>query len=125
MYMSERRIEPRMMCADLVDVTWRDTKNNERRTIANLEDISISGACLQVDEELPLGTPVEITYPTGALAGVVKYCVYREIGFFLGVEFEDQKKWNALRFKPQYMFDPRQLMDVEPEPVHAIVHTTH
>ena len=67
-----------MMCADLVDVTWRDSKNTERRTIANLEDISISGACLQVDEELPLGTPVEITYSTGELAGIVKYCVYRD-----------------------------------------------
>ena len=113
------------MCADLVDVTWRDGKNQMRRTIANLEDISISGACLQVDEELPLGTPVEISYPNGALAGVVKYCVYREIGFFLGVQFEDQKKWNALRFKPQYMFDPRQLMDGEGEVVQAVSHTTH
>ena len=113
------------MCADLVDITWRDQKNKDRRTIANLEDISISGACLQVDEELPLGTPVEISYPNGVMAGVVKYCVYREIGFFLGVQFEDQKKWNALRFKPQYMFDPRQLIDAEPEQVQSISHTTH
>ena len=113
------------MCADLVDITWRDQNNKDRRTIANLEDISISGACLQVDEELPLGTPVEISYPNGVMAGVVKYCVYREIGFFLGVQFEDQKKWNALRFKPQYMFDPRQLIDAEPEPVQLISHTTH
>lgn len=105
-----------MMCADLVDVRWTDDLGHTCRTIANLEDISVSGACLQVDEELALGTPVQIAYPDGELAGVVKYCVYREIGYFLGIEFEDQKKWNARRFKPQYMFDPRRLIDIEPEP---------
>ncbi len=127
--MSERRIEPRMMCADLVDVRWKDHLGHWQRTIANLEDISVSGACLQVDEELPLGTAVQIAYPEGELAGMIKYCVYREIGYFLGVEFADQKKWNAHRFKPQYMFDPRRLMDMDPElpPVTPVAEqtTTH
>lgn len=120
-YMSERRIEPRMMCADLVDVKWQDRLGTSRKTIANLEDISASGACLQVDEELPLGTSVEIAYPDGELVGEVKYCVYREIGYFLGVEFEDKKKWNARRFQPQYMFDPRQLVEaIEAEQPQAL-----
>ena len=58
-----------MMCADLVDVKWQDKLGTSRKTIANLEDISASGACLQVDEELPLGTSVEIAYPDGELVG--------------------------------------------------------
>ena len=113
-----------MMCADLVDVSWRDSIGQWRRTIANLEDISASGACLQIDEELPLGAEVGIAYPNGELSGVVKYCVYREIGFFLGIQFEDQKKWNSMNFKPQYMFDPRRLMESEAEPAQLVSRTT-
>lgn len=104
-----------MMCADLVDVCWVDRKGQLKRTIANLEDISESGVCLQVDEELPLGTEIHISYPNGDFAGTVKYCVYREIGFFLGIQFGSNVKWNQKRFHPQYMFDPRKLVEAEKE----------
>ena len=45
-----------MLCADLVDVQWKDQTGRTRRGVANLEDISRSGACLQVDRPVPLGT---------------------------------------------------------------------
>lgn len=104
-----------MMCADLVKVCWVDRAGMIKQNIANLEDISESGVCLQVDEELPLGTEIHISYPTGDFAGTVKYCVYREIGFFLGIRFEPDMKWTKKRFRPQYMFDPRRLLEIEPE----------
>jgi hypothetical protein len=109
--MLERRVEPRMLCADLVDVQWKDQTGRIRRGVANLEDISISGACLQVERPIPLGTPFRITYPNGVLLGKVRYCVFREIGYFLGVEFEPGQKWSQRSFRPQHLLDPRHLVN--------------
>jgi hypothetical protein len=109
--MFERRIEMRMLCADLVDLQWKDKSGRNRRSIANLEDISMSGACLQVERPIPLGTDLRMTYPKGELTGIVKYCVFREIGYFLGVEFEEGVRWTERDFKPQHMLDPRRLVN--------------
>lgn len=107
----DRRIEPRLLCADLVDVQWKDQTGRVRRSVANLEDISLSGACLQVDRPVPLGTPYRITYPKGVLLGKVKYCVFREIGYFLGIEFEVGSRWSRSDFRPQHLLDPRHLVN--------------
>ena len=109
-YMFERRIEPRMLCADMVDVQWKDKAGRIRKGVANLEDISLSGACLQFDQPIPLQTDLRISYPKGELTGKVRYCVYREIGYFLGVEFEPGCKWSQRHFKPQHLLDPRRLV---------------
>jgi hypothetical protein len=108
--MSDRRIEPRMLCADLVDVVWKDPSGRTRRGVANLEDISLSGACLQVDRPVPLGTPLRISYPNGELTAVVRYCVFRDIGYFLGVEFEEGSRWSQRHYRPQHLLDPRRLV---------------
>jgi hypothetical protein len=107
--MQDRRAEHRLLCADLVEIEWRDTSGRLRRTMANLEDISHSGACLQLDCAIPIHAQVKISYPTGDLAGIVRYCVYREIGYFLGVRFDEGVKWTQRSFKPQHLFDPRRL----------------
>jgi len=99
-----------MLCADLVDFHWKDANGRKRRGVANLEDISVSGACLQVDRPIPLGTAVHVSYPNGELAGIVKYCVFREIGYFLGVEFDSSSRWSQTDFRPRHMLDPRSLV---------------
>jgi len=99
-----------MLCADLVDVQWKDPAGRTRRGVANLEDISLSGACLQVDRPVPLGTAFRISYPNGELLGKVKYCVFREIGYFLGIEFEPGNRWSQRHFRPQHLLDPRRLV---------------
>lgn len=108
--MLDRRIEPRMLCADLVDVHWKDQAGRTRRSVANLEDISLSGACIQLDKPIPLNTKVRLTHPKGELTGAVRYCVFRDIGFFLGVEFDPECRWSESQYKPQHMLDPRRLM---------------
>jgi hypothetical protein len=109
--MLNRRVETRLLCADLVDVQWKDPAGQVRRSVANLEDISLSGACLQVDRPVPLGTNFRISYPNGKLSGKVKYCVFREIGYFLGVEFEPGSQWSQRSYRPQHLLDPRRLVN--------------
>lgn len=99
-----------MLCADLVDVRWKDRSGRRRKSVANLEDISLSGACLQMDAPIPLQTSLFITYPKGELHGRVRYCVYREIGYFLGIEFEPGSKWSQRHFRPRHLLDPRRLL---------------
>jgi hypothetical protein len=99
-----------MLCADLVDIQWRDPNGRRRRGVANLEDISLSGACLQVERPVALGSALEISYPNGELSGKVKYCVFREIGYFLGVEFMPGTRWSQREFRPQHLLDPRRLL---------------
>jgi hypothetical protein len=99
-----------MLCADMVDVRWKDKGGRTRKGVANLEDISLSGACLQVENPIPLQTDVRIVYEKGELLGKVRYCVFREIGYFLGVEFQPGSEWSMRRFRPQHMLDPRRLV---------------
>lgn len=99
-----------MLCADLVDVRWRDKTGKSCRAVANLEDISPSGACIQVDSQIPLGTAVEVSYPKGSFSGVVRYCSFREIGFYIGLMFETGCRWSENSFKPMHLFDPRTLV---------------
>jgi len=108
--MNERRIQPRLLCADLVDVEWKDGMGRRHSAIANLEDISLSGACLQMEEAIPLHAKVSINYPKGELQGACRYCVYREIGYFIGIQFEAGVKWSRKDFKPQHLLDPRRLL---------------
>lgn len=99
-----------MLCADLVDVRWKDKRGRTRRAVANLEDISISGACIQVDVPVAMDTRLRIGYPRGEMRGRVIYCVYREIGYFLGIEFEPGFHWSPRDFRPQHLLDPRRLL---------------
>ena len=109
--MDEKRTEQRLLCAELVQVIYQDASGQQCGLVANLEDISASGLCLESDVEIPEGAKVKVEYGDGELVGVVRYCVFREIGFFLGIEFEAGCKWSTRHFRPGHLLDPRQLVD--------------
>jgi hypothetical protein len=110
-FMFDRRVEPRLLCAELMDVEWKDQNGGIQRGVVHLEDISYSGACLQVERRVPLGTALHIAYPSGALTGVVRYCEFNQIGYFLGIEFAPGQRWSQQQFHPQHLLDVRQLVD--------------
>ena len=109
--MQERRSEVRMLCADMVDVWWRDQTGRKRRVIGLLEDISPSGACLQLETAVPLGIEIRWQSPKQQFVGHVQYCAFREIGYFIGVEFESTSKWSKKTYKPQHLLDLQQLLE--------------
>ncbi len=106
----EHRIDPRMMCAELVEVYWKDKAGRRHRDVANLEDISLSGACVQLETPVQKGTRITMNYGDGEMPASVRYCLYRDSAYFLGLQFEDGCKWSTKRFRPQYMLDPRELV---------------
>ncbi len=99
-----------MLCAEMVDVQWKDKSGHLHKGVANLEDISLTGACLQFDEPVALQSELRISYPKGELMGIVRYCVYRDIGYFLGIEFAPGCTWSSNHYKPQHLLDPRRLV---------------
>lgn len=108
--MLDKRLEPRLLCADMVGLSWKEKGGRARKSVVNLEDISFCGACVQVNSPIALGTPVRMAHAKGELAGFVKYCVFREIGYFIGIEFEPGTRWSQKSFEPQHLLDPRQLV---------------
>ena len=108
--MTERRSEARMLCADMVEVTWTDTRGSNRNATALLEDISTSGACLQLEKPVPIGAEVRWQSPKRDFTGRVRYCVYREIGYFVGVEFQQTSKWSKKSYRPQHLLDLKRLV---------------
>ena len=94
----------------MVQVRWKERSGGERETTAILEDICSSGACLQMEEPIPLGVKIHWDEPKQAFEGCVRYCVYREIGYFVGVEFDPSFKWTKKAFKPQHLWDPQPLV---------------
>ena len=108
--MDDRRMENRLLCADMVEVHWKDRSGRQRGTTAILEDICPSGACLQVEEPVPLGVEMRWAQSKQVFQGYARYCVYREIGYFVGVEFDASFKWSKKTFKPQHLLDPLTLL---------------
>ena len=108
--MQRSRAEIRMLCADMVEVCWSEPAGRKHKSIALLEDISPSGMCLQFETPLTIGTEVEVHCPGDKLSGVVRYCVYREIGYFVGIQLKASTKWSRQQFEPQHLLDLEELV---------------
>jgi hypothetical protein len=50
-------------------------------------------------------------YGDGQLLGTIRYCVFREIGYFLGVQLEESCPWSSGHFRPEHLVDPRELIE--------------
>jgi hypothetical protein len=108
---SNRRDGDRLLCAELIQLIWNDAAGRERRRVANLEDISLSGVCLQVESAIESGTAVAMQYGDGELLGTVRYCRFQDSGYFLGVELSEGSRWSSQHFKPKHLLDPKDLVD--------------
>ena len=99
-----------MLCADLVNVSWKDLSGRRRKAVANLEDISSSGVCLQLDRPVPRDTLLQISHQKAEFEGQVRYCLYREIGYFIGVQFAPGCRWTPKSYRPRHLLDLRRLV---------------
>ena len=102
---TERRLESRSLCAELVKIGWPEGDGGSQTTSAVLEDISTHGACLQTEVPVPLGVEAFIQHQTWIIRCRVAYCLFREIGYFVGVTFEDGAKWSQEEFEPRHLLN--------------------
>ena len=95
--MVEKRREPRYMCSELVNVLIRHQDHRLEEAIANLEDISPSGACVQLEMAVEIGADIEIVCSKCSFKGKVRNCRYFEGGYDIGVAFTKRRRgvWSA------------------------------
>ena len=102
--MRERRSERRHMCADLVKVHVHD-QAGRKELVANLEDISPSGACIQLETAIQSGADIEIVCSNCDLKGKVRYCRFVEIGYDVGIAFDEPQSWSREQFEPKHLLE--------------------
>jgi hypothetical protein len=108
--MTDRRTVSRLLCADLVEVCWLDAAGRTKKEVMVLEDVSPTGVCLQSEQAHPKGAELTIQHDGMTLRGIVRYCVYQEIGYFLGVEFAEVGRRSMDTLQPKHLFDPESLL---------------
>jgi len=108
--MQDRRSEARLLCADMLEVRWRAPAGRVRSEIGLLEDISRSGACLQLERAVTVGSEVRWESQGRQFQGVARYCEFREIGYFVGVEFAPGCEWSESSYHPAHLLDVEKLM---------------
>lgn len=101
------RLEDRELCADLVKVQWKSESGPTHSEWAILEDISPSGACLEIDEPISVDTLVSLEFTEDRCQARVKYCNYDKVNYLLGVQFENGYRWSRRKFKPQHLIQFR------------------
>jgi hypothetical protein len=109
--MKERRNESRYLCADLVRIEWQASGEDFRSEGALLEDISAFGGCVQVDHPIPLGATMLLWIRDTVFAGHVCFCVFRDYGYFVGMQFSKDTKWNSETVVPNHLTNLEELVE--------------
>jgi hypothetical protein len=105
----ERRGSKRLLCSNLVRLTWSEPSGERRVEIAILEDMSLSGVGLFLGVHVPDGSKIKIWANDLLLSGAVRSCQFRENGWIVGVELDPDSKWAQ---QPNSGFVPEHLLDV-------------
>lgn len=106
--MKERRAEPRLLCSDLIKVRLEGAQSAE--WMANLEDISPSGAIALFEQAVPAGARLSLMLGRHKFRGRVTHCTHNEIGYFVGIRFDAGKKWSRQIYEPKHLLDPMELI---------------
>jgi hypothetical protein len=101
--MPERRDTSRSLCSEIVQISWTDRAGWPRSANALLEDISPGGASLQTDVILPVSTKIDLYAGGAAIPCDVRYRAFREVGFFVGVQFANGYRWSRRQYLPKHL----------------------
>jgi hypothetical protein len=92
------------MCSELVNILIHHEDQTVQAAIANLEDISPSGACVQLEKAIRLGADIEIVCSTCRFKGKVRNCRYAGGTYYdVGMAFDQPQAWDASRYEPEHL----------------------
>ena len=112
--MIDRRAEPRWLCSDLIEIRIARGADDPETVVANLEEISPSGACVLFAQPLPPGTHVSLKLGRFRFRGRVQYTTWEPAGHYSGIRFDAGRKWSLEIYRPQHLLDPAKLMNHAP-----------
>lgn len=105
----ERRGSKRLLCSDMVQLSWEDAKGDRFREVAILENLSLCGVGLFTGVPVPKDVDIHLAGAQAILTGRVKQCTFRENGYIVGVELNADSRWAQ---EPGRAFVPQHLLDV-------------
>ena len=93
--MSEARKEVRHARSGALRVLWEDSAGREKISNAQLKNVSVHGAQLQVDEQIPVRTSVSCNDVKLGITGrgSVRYCKFANGKYLIGLEFAGGTGW--------------------------------
>ena len=101
----ERRLQPRLVDSELVMICWEENATSLKQ-LGNVDDVSLGGVGLVVGQALPVGTPVQVSYGEGVLAGIVRHHTPRGDDHIVGIEFVGDSKDSVQHFHPDLLIQP-------------------
>jgi hypothetical protein len=94
----------RYLCSHLVTLVF-----SGQRRVVNLEEICRTGACLESDDSVPAGVPVEMRTEAVRFQGTVTEVEEHDLGWRIELEFSPLTPWCVEHFRPQHLLDPSAL----------------
>jgi hypothetical protein len=96
-----RRAAKRLLCSDLIRVTWDGGHGSAHEEMAVVEDFSSQGASLFLGVRVPEKTELILHTPGGDLRGVCCHCGRAPNGYLAGVNFQS----DAGEYEPRHLLD--------------------
>jgi hypothetical protein len=100
--MVERRSHVRFNDIDLVMLSWEENGTTLKQ-LGNVEDVSLNGMGVIIDDPLPIGTLLNISYGEGNLTGIVRHQGRQAERHFVGIELGVVSRGSALLFGPELL----------------------
>jgi hypothetical protein len=86
----ERRFDYRATRSEKVEFQWTDANRQTIKMVADLLDLSQSGARLHSVQQVPVNTSIRFAVDNQQRTGKVRYCLKRMRGYALGILFDPQ-----------------------------------
>jgi hypothetical protein len=109
----ERRGESRLLCSDLVRVSWLDGPSRGRTEFAVLENVSASGASVLSGVPVAGGVRLRIVAPGSGFTGITRHCNRVGNGYLVGIVFDPGCRWSENAYIPEHLLDPSALEEQE------------
>jgi hypothetical protein len=90
-------------------MAWTQEKESFKTEWAILGDISPSGACLEIEEPVPVNAIVELDFGGDRCQAIVQYCKYDKVNYLLGVKFTPEYRWSSNRWEPKHLIQFHQV----------------
>ena len=101
--MKERRAQGRLLDCEFVIVTWEQGSQTVKQ-IGNIDNLSSGGMGVLVEQPIPIGDSVTVSYDGGdGLTGIVRHHSRNSGRHLVGIEFSENSKESALHFQPEFL----------------------
>lgn len=102
-HLCERRARTRLLCSDLVQLSWTAANGSKQSEVVILENLSPQGAGLFTGVPVTEGTEVRLNLKERELLGIVRQCCFRQNGYIIGLQLTPASTDTLL---PEHLLDP-------------------